>query len=126
MGAFGVMNGVNDTDAMIAANHWCNEYGLDTISAGAAISFATECFEQGLLTKEDTDGIELSWGNATSMMQALHAIGRREGALGELLTDGTTAAAEKIGTGQSLDDLTALGEIGALLGNGKTFWSITI
>jgi aldehyde:ferredoxin oxidoreductase len=97
MGAFGVMNGVNDTDAMIAANHWCNEYGLDTISAGAAISFATECFENGLLTKEDTDGIELNWGNASSMMQALHAIGRREGALGELLADGTTVAAERIG-----------------------------
>lgn len=97
MGAFGVMNGVNDTDAMIAVNHWCNQYGLDTISTGAAISFATECFENGLLTKEDTDGIELSWGNASSMIQALHQIGKREGALGELLADGTTVAAEKMG-----------------------------
>lgn len=97
MGAFGVMNGVNDTDAMIAVNHWCNQYGLDTISTGAAISFATECFENGLLTKEDTDGIELSWGNASSMVQALHQIGKREGALGELLADGTTVAAEKMG-----------------------------
>ena len=97
MGAFGVMNGVNDTDSMIAINHWCNEYGLDTISTGAAISFATECFENGLLTKEDTDGIELSWGNASSLLQALHQIGKREGALGELLADGTTVAAEKMG-----------------------------
>ena len=97
MGAFGVMNGVNDTDAMIAVNHWCNQYGLDTISTGAAISFATECFENGLLTKEDTDGIELNWGNASSMVQALHQIGKREGALGELLADGTTVAAEKMG-----------------------------
>jgi len=97
MGAFGVMNGVNDTDAMIAVNHWCNQYGLDTISTGAAISFATECFENGLLTKEDTDGIELTWGDASSMVQALHQIGKREGALGQLLADGTTVAAEKMG-----------------------------
>ncbi|MDA1239520.1 MAG: aldehyde ferredoxin oxidoreductase family protein [Chloroflexi bacterium] len=97
MGAFGVMNSVNDTDAMIAMNHWCNQYGLDSISTGATISFAIECFENGLLTKEDTDGIDLRWGNASAVLKALHAIGRREGHLGELLADGTRAAAEKIG-----------------------------
>ena len=97
MGAFGVMNGVNDTDAMIAINHWCNQYGLDTISTGATISFAIECYENGLLTKEDTDGIELTWGNASGVLDALHAIGRRSEGLGELLADGTTVAADKIG-----------------------------
>ena len=97
MGAFGVMNGVNNTDSMIAINHWCNQYGLDTISTGATISFATECYENGLLTKEDTDGIELTWGNASSVLAVLHKIGRREPGIGEMLADGTKAAAEKIG-----------------------------
>ncbi|MCH2657852.1 MAG: aldehyde ferredoxin oxidoreductase, partial [Dehalococcoidia bacterium] len=97
LGAFGVMNGVNNTDAMIAINHWCNEYGLDTISAGATISFATECYENGLLTKEDTDGIELTWGNATSVLDILHKIGRREQGIGDLLADGSTVAAQRIG-----------------------------
>ena len=97
MGAFGVMNGVNDIDAMIAVNHWCNQYGLDTISTGATISFATECFENGLLTKEDTDGIELTWGNASSVLEVLHKIGKREEGIGEMLADGTKAAAAKIG-----------------------------
>ena len=97
MGAFGVMNGVNNTDSMIAINHWCNQYGLDTISTGATISFATECYENGLLTKEDTDGIELTWGNASSVLAVLHKIGRREPGIGEMLADGTKAAAEQIG-----------------------------
>jgi aldehyde:ferredoxin oxidoreductase len=97
MGAFGVMNGVNDTDAMIAINHWCNQYGLDTISTGATVSFAIECYVNGLITKEDTDGIELVWGNAKGVLDAVHKIGRREGNLGELLADGTKAAAERIG-----------------------------
>ncbi|RJQ10787.1 MAG: hypothetical protein C4558_04230 [Dehalococcoidia bacterium] len=97
MGAFGVMNGVNNTDAMIAINHWCNQYGLDTISTGATISFAIECYTNGLLTKEDTDGIDLTWANASAVLQAVHAIGKHEGHLGELLADGTRVAAQKIG-----------------------------
>ena len=98
MGAFGTMNGNNDADSLIAINHWCNEYGLDTISTGATITFAIECYERGILTKEDTDGIELTWGNASSILQLLHQIGRREG-LGDVLADGTKIAAEKIGLG---------------------------
>ncbi|MEX2372283.1 MAG: aldehyde ferredoxin oxidoreductase family protein, partial [Dehalococcoidia bacterium] len=107
MGAFGVMNGVNDTDAMIAINHWCNQYGLDTISTGATISFAIECYVNGLLSKEDTDGIDLKWGNASGVLEALHKIGRREGTLGELLADGTRVAAQKMG-GRAFDFLTSI------------------
>src|SRR5690606_26738930 len=95
--AFGVMNGVNNTDAMIAINHWCNQYGLDTISTGATISYAVELYMNGILTKEDTDGIDLKWGNASGVLDALHKIGRREGHLGELLADGTRVAARKLG-----------------------------
>jgi aldehyde:ferredoxin oxidoreductase len=101
MGAFGTMNGNNNIDSLIALNHWCNQYGLDTISAGATISFAIECFESGLLTKEDTDGIELTWGNASSILDTLHQIGRREDGIGDLLADGTKIAAERISQGAS-------------------------
>ena len=97
MGAFGTMSGMHDMDALITINHWCNEYGLDTISTGAVITFAIECYESSLLTKEDTDGIELTWGNASSILEALHRIGRRTPGLGELLADGVKIAAERIG-----------------------------
>jgi aldehyde:ferredoxin oxidoreductase len=96
MGAFGTMSGNNDIDSLIALNHWCNQYGLDTISAGATISFAIECYENGLITKEDTGGIEMTWGNASSILQALHQIGTREDGLGDLLADGVRAASERI------------------------------
>ena len=99
MGAFGTMNGNNNIDSLIALNHWCNQYGLDTISTGATISFAIECYENGLITKEDTGGIELKWGNASSILQALHQIGTREDGLGDLLADGVKIAAERIGQG---------------------------
>ncbi len=99
MGAFGTMSGNNNLDSLIAFNHWCNQYGLDTISTGATISFAIECYENGLLTKEDTDGIEMTWGNASSILQSLHAIGRREDGLGDLLADGSKVAAERISQG---------------------------
>ena len=96
MGAFGTMNGNNNIDSLIALNHWCNQYGLDTISTGATITFAIECYENGLITKEDTGGIELKWGNASSILQALHQIGTREDGLGDLLADGVKIAAERI------------------------------
>ena len=74
----------------------CNKYGMDTISAGAIIAFAMECFEKGLITKDDTDGIELTWGNHQAMMEMLRKIGEREG-FGELLGEGVKRAAERIG-----------------------------
>ena len=98
MGAFGTMNLINDLDFLIHANHVCNEYGLDTIGAGGAISFAIECFENGIITKEDTDGLELRWGGDDAAMDLLHKIGKREG-FGDVLADGVKVAAEKIGNG---------------------------
>ena len=74
----------------------CNKYGLDTISAGAIIAFAMECFEKGLITRDDTDGVELTWGNHQAMMEMLRKIGEREG-FGELLGEGVKRAAERIG-----------------------------
>jgi len=74
----------------------CNKYGIDTISAGAIIAFAMECFEKGLITREDTGGIDLTWGNHEAMMEVLRKIGEREG-FGELLGEGVKSAAEHIG-----------------------------
>ena len=74
----------------------CNRYGLDTISAGAIMAFAMECYEHGLITREDTGGVELTWGNHQAMMDILKMIGEREG-IGELLGEGVRIAAERIG-----------------------------
>lgn len=90
-----ILNG--DIDSLQWANHLCNAYGLDTISAGATIAFAVECYENGLITKEDTDGIDLRWGKAEAIIEALHKIGKREGAFGELFADGIRPAAQKLG-----------------------------
>ncbi len=98
MAAFGTMNLVNEPDALIRANHLCNEYGLDVIGAGVTISFAIECFEAGILTKEDTDGLQLSWGGTDAMIALLEMIGERRG-IGDTLADGVKVAAEKIGRG---------------------------
>jgi aldehyde:ferredoxin oxidoreductase len=77
-------------------NQLCNQYGLDTIATGATIAFAMECFENGLLTREDTGGIELCFGNAQAMVTVVEMIGRREG-LGDLLAEGSARAAQKLG-----------------------------
>jgi aldehyde:ferredoxin oxidoreductase len=90
-------NCFNDNLESIAkANMICNMYGIDTISTGVAISFAMECYEKGILTLEDTDGIELTWGNAKAIVLMAEKIGKREG-LGNLLAEGVKRAAEKIG-----------------------------
>ncbi|MFZ6018624.1 MAG: aldehyde ferredoxin oxidoreductase C-terminal domain-containing protein, partial [Chloroflexota bacterium] len=74
----------------------CNMYGLDTIGTGATIAFAMECFENGVLSLSDTDGIELRFGNADAMLTMIEKIGRREG-FGAVLADGSARAAERIG-----------------------------
>lgn len=87
---------IADAEVMQEAYSFCNRYGLDTISAGAIIAFAMECYEKGLITQDDTGGMELSWGNRRAMMELLRQIGEREG-FGELLGQGVKEAAEKIG-----------------------------
>ena len=85
-------------EAVIKANDICNRYGIDTISTGTAIAFAMECYENGLITKEDTGGIELTWGNADAIVSLTEKIAKREG-FGAVLADGPTVAAERIGKG---------------------------
>ena len=84
--------------SIIKANDICNRAGLDTISTGAAIAFAIECYENGIITKDDTGGIEMTWGNHRSIVAMTEKLARREG-FGDILADGAKAAAEKIGKG---------------------------
>jgi aldehyde:ferredoxin oxidoreductase len=80
------------------ANALCNGYSLDTIGVGVNIAMAMECFEEGLLTTKDTDGIELRFGDADAMIAMVHKIAHREG-IGAVLADGPLAAAKQIGGG---------------------------
>lgn len=88
--------GVDDLQAVSYANQLCNMYGMDTISCGATIAWAMDCFEKGILTREDTDGIELRFGNAAGMVEMVEKIAHREG-FGDLLAEGSARAAEKYG-----------------------------
>jgi len=88
----------SNSEAVAMANYLCDSYGMDTISVGTTIAFAMECYEHGLITQADTDGIELSWGNSASMVAMTEKMGRREG-FGAILADGVKAAAKKIGRG---------------------------
>ena len=97
--ALGCNCGVDNLEAIIKANEICNRYGIDTISVGVSISFAMELFENGILTSEDTDGLELRFGNAEAMLALTQKIAEREGKLGKLLGEGTKIASEQIGQG---------------------------
>ena len=90
---------IDDPEAVAYLNLLCDLYGLDTISAGVTIGWAMEAYEKGLLTKEDTDGLELKFGNVEAAAEALRKMAYREGKLGELLADGSKAASEKLGKG---------------------------
>jgi aldehyde:ferredoxin oxidoreductase len=96
VGSLGPNCGVGDLEAIAKANELCNAHMLDTISTGMTISFAMECFEHGLLTLDDTGGIDLRFGNAEAMLTMVEQIARREG-LGDLLAEGSMRSAEKIG-----------------------------
>jgi len=98
LAALGSNCGIDDLKAIAKGNELCDAYSIDTISTGCTISFAMECFENGLLTTRDTDGIELNFGNAEAMLHLIELIGRREG-IGNLLAEGSARAADKIGNG---------------------------
>jgi aldehyde:ferredoxin oxidoreductase len=95
---FGNYCAVDDLPAISKANELCNKYGIDTISCGATISWAFEAFNEGKLTLDDTDGLDLSWGNAESMVKLVEKIATRDG-FGDLLAEGSERAAKKIGRG---------------------------
>lgn len=93
--AFGSNCGIKDPGVIIAVDKLCDEYGMDTISCGGVIGFAMECFEKGLITKKETGGIALSFGNGDAVIEVVHLIGKKEG-IGQLLSEGVKIASEKI------------------------------
>ncbi|MEI6609154.1 MAG: aldehyde ferredoxin oxidoreductase family protein [Deltaproteobacteria bacterium] len=98
--AFGCLMGSIDLAATCKAARICNDLGMDTISCGATIAWAMEAFERGDLTLKDTDGIELKWADMDTVVhRILPIIAKREGKLGDLLADGSVAAAKKLGKG---------------------------
>jgi len=99
LGTFGSYCGIDDIAAVSLANQICNEYAVDSIAAGATIAFAMECYEKGVITKEQTNGIDLKFGNAEAMIQALYAMVKGDGEFGKTLGMGSERAAKAWGKG---------------------------
>ena len=96
LGTFGSYCAINDLAAISLANQICNEYGVDTISCGATIAFAMECFEKGILSLEQTGGLELRFGSSEAMLEALKQIVENSGPLA-ILGQGSARAAQAWG-----------------------------
>jgi aldehyde:ferredoxin oxidoreductase len=96
--AFGSLCMNSNLEAIAKASELCNKYALDTIATGVCIAFAMECYEKGLITKKDADGLDLSWGNADAVVTLVQKIAFREG-IGNVLAEGVKRAAEQIGGG---------------------------
>ena len=96
--ALGPLVGVADGNTVIRASTLCDELGMDTISVGATIAWAMECFERGILTTEDTNGIDLRFGGGDELLECVRLIAERRG-MGDLLAEGSRGAAQLIGQG---------------------------
>ncbi len=96
--ALGPLVGVADPNTVIRASRFCDDAGIDTISAGGTTAWAMECFDRGILTEDDTGGLDLRFGNADALMTVLRMIAEREG-LGGLLAEGSRRAAAAVGNG---------------------------
>lgn len=97
LATFGSYCGNADLASIQYANQLCNAYGMDTISCGATIAFAMDCFERGLIGPKETGGLDLRFGNTNAVIEMIRRIAQREG-LGDLLADGSALAARKIGS----------------------------
>jgi aldehyde:ferredoxin oxidoreductase len=98
IGLLGANVGVSDIEDVAQANLLCDDLGIDTISAAGVIAWAMECYEKGIFTKGETDGLELNFGNTQAMFELIKKIAKREG-IGALLADGVRKAAKKTGMG---------------------------
>ena len=98
IGLMGSNLGISDIEAVAQANLLADDLGIDTISAGNAIGWAMECYEKGIFTKDDTDGVDLKFGNVEATFDLIGKIARKEG-LGALLAEGVKKASRKIGKG---------------------------
>jgi len=98
LGSFTSRIGNNDIELALKANDLCNQLGIDILSTVGCIGWAMELYEKGLLTKEETGGLELNWGNPEAVITLIHKIANREG-FGDILADGSVSAAKKLGKG---------------------------
>ncbi|MFZ5917353.1 MAG: aldehyde ferredoxin oxidoreductase family protein [Chloroflexota bacterium] len=98
LATLGTYCGIEDLEATMNMNEMCNRAGFDTISAGSTIAFAMECYQNGLFSAEQLDGLELAWGNGAAATELLQRMIERRG-LGDILADGTLRAAQRIGQG---------------------------
>jgi aldehyde:ferredoxin oxidoreductase len=107
--SFGFMLLNDDPLSLLRINDLCNRAGIDTISAGATVAFAIECYENGILNKNDTDGLELTWGSSKAIIELVKKMINREG-FGNVLADGSKIAAEKIGKGSEKFAMHSMGQ----------------
>ncbi len=98
-GEFGSLLLNSDAMSVNICNTLCNEYGYDTISVGGTVAWAMECYDKGILSKEELDGIELDWGNSDAIVALTEKICKSEG-IGELLAEGSAYAAKTLGKGE--------------------------
>ncbi len=107
--SFGPMLLNDDLMSIFTINDLCNRAGIDTISAGATVAFAIECYENGIISKDETDGLELNWGNSSAILKLMKKIINREG-FGDILADGVKIASEKIGKGSNEYAIHSMGQ----------------
>ena len=91
--------GIGTLPPIIKLVQMCDELGMDAMSAGVTVSWAMECYERGILTKEECDGLELNFGNDDAAVALMEKIAHREG-IGDLLAEGVKRASEQAGQGQ--------------------------
>ncbi len=96
-GAFGGEPDCKNVETVLVGNHLVNQYGVDNLEIGSIISWAMELYEKGILTRKDTDGLDLSFGNDEALLEMVDRICFRKGWLGDVLADGGIPASEKIG-----------------------------
>jgi len=109
VGSFGPLCEIDDLETIAKANELCNRYGIDTIGTGSTIAFAMECHTNGILTKQETDGIELNFGNQEAVLKLIEKIAKRDG-IGNLLAEGTVRAAKIIGKGSEKFSISVKGQ----------------
>ena len=109
LGAFGGLLLHDNLEAIIEINEMCNRAGLDTVSTGACVAFAIECFENGIINEKTTGGLKLDWGKSEEIIKLVEQIVEREG-FGDVLADGVKRAAEKIGNGSDKFSIHAGGQ----------------
>jgi len=94
-GVFGAMPDCRDFPTILYGNHLCNKYGMDTLELGSLIAWAMELFEKGIITKKDTKGLDLNFGNTDALIEMTRRIAERKG-FGDVLADGVKGAMKRL------------------------------